>query len=129
MTANQSNQIVKNPNTKKAIAVLERYAKAEAELKKLEADSKAATELIKEAMLEQNIQKLTIDMPGLTGYITLAERTSYKATDLDAVSDELKKSVLDTDKVKAKVTLTGELPEGVEELKTQYVTKKLKVVE
>ena len=36
MTVNQSNQLAKNPNTKKAIAVLEKFAKLEAQYKAME---------------------------------------------------------------------------------------------
>ena len=128
MTANQSNSLVKNPNTKKALAVLQKFATLETQYKSLEKDAKAATELIKEAMINQGVQKIDIDLPGLTGYITLAERTSYKAEDLEEVADEFKKPTLDTDKVKAQATLTGELPAGVVESKTQYITKKFKAV-
>lgn len=129
MTTNQSNALAKNPNTKKAIAVLQKFAKKEAEFKALEKESKAATELIKEAMIEQGITKIDVDLPGITGYITLAERKSYKAEDLTAVSDDFLKQALDTTKVAAAVTLKGQLPDGVTESKTQYITKKFKAVE
>ena len=129
MTQNQSVQLVKNPNTKKAIAVLGKFAQLETQYKAMEKEAKAATELIKEAMIAGGVDKVTIDAPGLTGYITLAERTSYKADDLDEVADEFKKPALDTEKVKAQAVLTGELPAGVSESKTQYITKKFKVVE
>lgn len=129
MTQNQSTQLVKNPNTKKAIAVLGKFAQLETQYKAMEKEAKAATELIKEAMIAGGVDKVTIDAPGLTGYITLAERTSYKADDLDEVADEFKKPALDTEKVKAQAVLTGELPAGVSESKTQYITKKFKVVE
>lgn len=129
MTANQSAQLVKNPQTKKAIAVLERYAKAEAQLKALEEESKQATELIKEAMIAGGVDKITLDSDTLQGYITLAERTNYKAEDLSQVDEKYLKQSLDTAKVKAEAVLTGQLPAGVEESKTQYITKKIKVVE
>ncbi len=129
MTANQSAQLVKNPNTKKAMAVLARFAKKELAYKEAEKEAKAATELIKEAMIAGGVDKVTIDIPGFTGYITLAERTTYKAEDLSEVSDEYLKQALDTDKVKAQAVLSGQLPAGVVESKTQYVTKKFKVVE
>lgn len=129
MTANQSNQIVKNPNTKKAMAVLQKFAKLEGEYKALEKEAKAASDLIKEAMIEANVPRIEIDMPGLTGYITLAERTNYKAEDIMEVEAKYLKSVLDTDKVKAEAVLTGKLPDGVTESKTQYITKKFKAVE
>ena len=126
MTANQSAQLVKNPNTKKAIQVLQNFAKTEATYKAAEKQAKEATELIKEAMIEAGVPKIEINLPGLTGYITLAERTNYKADDLNEVGDNWLKSVLDTDKVKATRTLTGQLPAGVVESKTQYITKKFK---
>lgn len=129
MTQKQSTQLVKSPNTKKALQTLKRFAELEAEYKALEKESKKATELIKDTMIEQGIDKVNIDMPGLTGYITLAERVSYKAEDLDMVEDKYLKSALDTSKVKAEVVLTGKLPEGVTETRTQYITKKLKTEE
>lgn len=127
MTANQSNQLVKNPNTKKAIAVLRKFAELETQYKALEKEAKAATEQIKDAMIEANVPKIDIDMPGLTGYITLAERISYKAEDISEVDEQYTKRALDTDKVKAQATLTGQLPVGVVESKSQYITKRFKV--
>lgn len=126
MTVNQSNQIVKNPNTKKAIAVLQKFAAKEAAYKAAEKEAKEATELIKQAMIDANVPKIEIDMPGLTGYITLAERISYKAEDIEAVDEKYLKPTLDTAKVKAEATLTGSLPAGVTETSTQYITKKFK---
>ena len=126
MTVNQSNQLAKNPNTKKAIAVLEKFAKLEAEYKAMEKESKEAVELIKQAMIDNNITKIEVDTDNYTGYITLAERVSYKADDIDLVSATFIKPTLDTTKVKSQMTLTGILPDGVTESKTQYITKKLK---
>lgn len=126
MTANQSTQIVKNPNTKKAIAILQRFAAKEAAYKAAEKEAKEATELIKNAMIEAGVPKIEIDLPNVTGYITLAERTNYKADDIEQVPAEYTKLALDTDKVKAQAVLTGQLPVGVVESKTQYITKKFK---
>lgn len=126
MTQNQTNQLVKNPNTKKAIAVLQKFATLESSYKAAEKEAKEATELIKTAMIEAGVPKIEVDLPGLTGYITLAERTNYKADDLSEVPEEFTKPALDTDKVKAQHTLTGQLPVGVVESKTQYITKKFK---
>lgn len=128
MTANQSNQLVNSPSTKKAIAILERYAKAEAALKELEEESKQAVELIKQSMIQSDTQKIVIDTPVVKGYITLATRTNFKAEDIDEVADEYKKSVLDTDKIKAQYTLKKELPSGVVQTETQFITKKLTLV-
>lgn len=129
MTANQTNQLVKNPNTKKAIAVLHKFATLEATYKAAEKEAKEATELIKNAMIEAGVPKIEIDLPNLTGYITLAERTNYKADDITQVAEQYTKPTLDTDKVKAQAVLTGQLPAGVVESKTQYITKKFKAVE
>lgn len=129
MTANQTNQLVKNPNTKKAIAVLQKFAAVEANYKAAEKEAKQATELIKQAMIDAGVPRIEVDLPDLTGYITLAERTNYKAEDLSEVPEEFTKPALDTDKVKAQHTLTGQLPVGVVESKTQYITKKFKAVE
>lgn len=129
MTQNQTNQLVKNPNTKKAIAVLQKFAAVEANYKAAEKEAKAATELIKQAMIDAGVPRIEVDLPDLTGYITLAERTNYKAEDLSEVPEEYTKPALDTDKVKAQHTLTGQLPVGVVESKTQYITKKFKAVE
>lgn len=126
MTEKQSNAIVKNPNTKKAMVILQKFAAIETQYKTAEKEAKAATELIKEAMIEAGVPKIDIDMPGLTGYITLAERTTYKAEDIMEVEAKYLKSVLDTDKVKAETVLTGNLPDGVVESKTQYLTKRFK---
>lgn len=126
MTANQSATLVKNPHTKKALAVLQKFAATEAAYKAAEKEAKAATELIKEAMIAGGVSKIDIDLPEFTGYITLAERTTYKADDIEQVAEQYIKPALDTEKVKAQHTLTGQLPVGVVESKTQYITKKFK---
>jgi hypothetical protein len=128
MTTNQSNQIVKNPHTKKAMAVLAKFAQLDVQYKALEAEAKEATELIKNAMIDAGVPKIDIDMPGYTGYITLAERTTYKADNIDEVAEKYIKPSLDTAKVKAEAVLTGQLPVGVSESKTQYITKKFKAI-
>lgn len=129
MTAKQSNQIVTNPNTKKAIAVLRKFAELEVTYKELEKESKAAVEQLKEAMIENNIPKIEFDpeLTGISGYVTLAERINYKVESIADVQPKFLKKVLDTDKVKASATLTGELPKGVSESRTQFITKKIKV--
>lgn len=128
MTMNQTTQLVSNPNTKKAIAVLERFARLEAEYKSLEEESKKATELIKEAMIAGGVDKITLDSETIQGYITLAERVNYSADDLSEVDEKYLKPALDTTKVKAEAVLTGSLPAGVTESRTQYITKKIKLV-
>jgi len=129
MTSNQSAILVRNPHTKKAMAVLTKFAKMEAEYKALEKEAKEANELIKQAMIAGGVDKVVIDMPGWEGYITLAEKTTYKTENIGAVDIQYTKLALDTDKVKAEKTLKGVLPSGVIETKTQYITKKIKEVE
>jgi len=124
MTEKQSVQLVKNPNTKKAMTVLTAFAKLETHYKQMEKAAKEAAEQIKDAMIEAGVQRID----GEWGYITLAERTNYKAEDLEAIDQKYLKFTLDTTKVKAEATLTGKLPKGVVESKTQYITKKLKEV-
>lgn len=131
MTANQSTQLVKNPNTKRAVAALKKYAKLEMQLKAAEKEAKEATETIKQAMIDGNVDKITFDpeLTGISGYITLAERTNYKVTDIDELDDKFKKMTVDTEKVKAQHVLTNELPAGIEVTKTQYITKKIQAAE
>ena len=130
MTTNQSTSIIKNPNTKKAVAALKRYAKAEAQLKAMEKDAKEANEQIKEAMIAAGVDRIELDPEltgGISGYITLATRKNYKVLDLEELDDQFKSLKADTDKIKAQHTLTGELPAGVETSETQYITKKIKL--
>lgn len=131
MTTNQSNALVKNPNTKRAVAALKKYAKAEATLKALEKEAKAANEDIKQAMIDQGVERIEFDpeLTGLKGYITLASRKNYKVVDADELDDEFKTLSPDTAKIKAHETLTGDLPAGVEISETQYITKKIEVAE
>lgn len=130
MTTNQTNAIIKNPNTKKAVAVLTKFAKLEAEYKAMEKESKEASKLILDAMVENGVEKINFDpASGIEGFITLAERIGYKAEDIDEVDDQFKKSALDSTKIKAQATLTGELPEGISETRSHYIIKKFKVVE
>ena len=131
MTTNQSAAIIKNPNTKKAVAALKKYAKLETQLKAAEKEAKAATDQIKQAMIDGNVERIEFDpaLTGIKGYITLAERTNYKVTDLDELDDQFKSLTADTAKIKAQHTLTGELPAGVETSKTQYITKKIELAD
>lgn len=108
----------------KSLVALRKFAKAEAKLAELKAKHDEVLEQIKQAMIDNDVTKLEGDW----GYITLAERSTYKATDLSEVPDEFLKQTLDTTKVKASATLSGILPAGVVVSKTQYITKKLKEV-
>ena len=65
------------------------------------------------------------------GSITIAEKTTYVATDkeLTGVPTKFIKKVLDTQKVSAQVKLSGKLPKGVEAKDTKYLTKRIKIKE
>lgn len=129
MTTKQSQQLVRNPNTKKAIALLQKFAELETQYKAMEKEAKDARSFITEAMVEAGVPKIEdIELPGFTGFITLAERTNYRAEDIEQVPDEFIKPALDTTKVKAHATLTGQLPDGVSESKTQYIIPKFKEI-
>lgn len=108
----------------KSLVALRKFATAEAELKVLKEKHDTVIEQVKAAMIENGVQRIDGDW----GYITLAERTTYKAEDIGEVDEKYIKPSLDTAKVKAEAVLTGNLPAGVTETKTQYITKKLKDV-
>lgn len=120
LTEKQANALALNPDTKKAVAVLQKFAEAEATLKMLEAQKKEAEKMILEAMVNNGVQKVSGDW----GYITLATRKTFKQT--GDVQPKFLKKALDTTKVNAHYTLKGELPAGVELNETQYLTKKIK---
>lgn len=120
MTEAQANQLAKSPATKKALAVLTKFAQAEANFKELDIQRKEAEAQVIEAMEANGIDKIT----GEWGYITKAVRKSYKVI-AEEVPAEFSKLALDTKKVAAHVTLTGELPAGIEQNETTYLTKKI----
>lgn len=76
-------------------------------------------ELIKQRMESYDIQKID----GQWGYITMAERKSFKAT--GRVSAGFLKSVLDTEKVKGYFGIYKKLPAGVTLSTTKYLAKKI----
>lgn len=108
----------------KSLVALRKFVALESQLKEAKEQHDAVIEKIKNAMIANGVQRIDGDW----GYITLAERTIYKAEDIDRVSPEYLKKALDTSRVKAQAVLTGQLPAGVTESKTQYITKKLKDV-
>lgn len=109
----------------KSLNALRKFAATEARLKALKEKHDMIVDQVKVAMIENGVTRIDGDW----GYITLAERTTYKADDIEAVAEKFIKPALDTTKVKAEAVLTGKLPAGVSESKTQYITKKFKEVE
>jgi hypothetical protein len=117
MTTKQSDLLVAKPETKKALAVIQKFAAQEKAFKALEAEKKEAEKTILEAMVANDVVKLEGDW----GYITRATRKTYSGSNPDFM-----KSVLDTTKVAAHVTLNGDMPEGITQNETTYITKKFK---
>jgi len=117
MTTKQSDLLATKPETKKALAVLQKFAAQEKAFKALEIQKKEAEATLLQAMIDNDIVKLE----GEWGYVTKAVRKTFKG-----FNEEFTKTVLDTTKVNAHVTLTGSLPEGIEQSETQYITKKFK---
>jgi hypothetical protein len=97
-----------------------RYISLQKDLKELEAELDDQWKSLQSAMEANGVTKID----GEWGSITLASRKNYK--EVGDVSDEFKKTVLDTTKVGAHATLNGELPEGIEVSETNYIVKKFK---
>jgi predicted metal-dependent peptidase len=91
-------------------------------LKETETKLKATWKNVETAMIENNVKSIK----GEWGSITIADRTNYKASDLEEVPRKFIKKALDTKKVQAHQDLTGELPKGVTESHTKYLTKRIK---
>lgn len=108
----------------KSLNALRKFAATEKRLKALKEKHDMIVDQVRVAMIENGVTRIDGDW----GYITLAERTTYKADDIDRVSPQYTKKTLDTAKVKAQAVLTGEVPAGITESKTQYITKKFKEI-
>ena len=108
----------------KSLVALRKFVTAEAKLKELKIKHDEVIEQVRTTMEENGVERIDGDW----GYITLATRTTYKAGDLSEVDDIYLKSALDTTKVKAQAVLTGELPAGVTESTSNYITKKFREV-
>lgn len=106
----------------KSLVALKKFAKAETELKELKAKHDEVIAQVQKAMEDNGVQKIDGDW----GSITLAERNTYKAVEMDEVPAEFVKPALDTAKVKAHNVLTGDLPTGVAVTTTKYLVKRFK---
>jgi hypothetical protein len=97
----------------------------EAQLKQLKADEariKKTWKDLEKVMVDSDFKSIKGDW----GSITIADRTVYKAEDLDEVPKKFLKRTLDTSKIKAHAVMIGELPKGVTESHTKYLTKRIK---
>lgn len=92
------------------------------ELKDAETQIKATWKQVESVMIEHDIKSIKGDW----GSITIAERTNYKAEDLDAVPSKFLKKALDTNKIAAAFKLENKLPKGITTSVTQYLTKRIK---
>lgn len=93
-------------------------------LKDLEKDIKATWKHVEKAMIDNDVKSIKLN--DNRGSITIAERTNYKAADLDEVPKKFIKKALDTEKVKSYAVMMGELPKGISESHTKYLTKRIK---
>ena len=95
-------------------ALLTNYAKNYLAVKQIEKDMKAEVAKLKEVMIENNV--LNIDNGEYS--LTLSPVYGVAVTDIKKVPEDFTKLTLDTKKTNAHVTLTGELPAGVERTTT-----------
>ncbi len=83
-------------------------------------------------MIENNIEKINLKSNDGKDYIRITTRNTYKVADLEAVPEEYKKEVVkievDMAEVKADAELSGDLPEGIELVTTQFLQKKISSV-
>lgn len=105
MTTMQVNDLVLSHDQRQ---LLTNYAKNYLAVKQLEKEMKAEVAKIKEVMVNNNVKEIENGEYRLT----LSEVKGFKQ--VGDVPEEFTKVVLDTAKVGAHVTLTGNVPDGVE---------------
>lgn len=89
--------------------------------KQLEEYDREIREEVLKAMQDNDVLSIKND----TYTITRAVRRTYSA-DLDTVSKKYTKRVLDTQKCATHAKLYGELPKGISESQTEYITWRAK---
>ena len=105
-----------------AVALQQEIADKVAELKEVQSKIDDTWKSVEKQMIDNNIKSVK----GEWGSLTIAERTNYKAEDIDLVPKKFIKKTLDTKKVSAAEQLTGELPKGITASQTKFLTKRLK---
>jgi len=105
-----------------AVALQNEISGKIAELKATQTKIDETWKRVEEQMIEHNVKSVKGDW----GSLTIAERTTYKADDIEAVPRKFIKKTLDTKKVAAVAQLEGDLPKGVSSSVTKYLTKRLK---
>lgn len=88
----------------------------------VQAEIDATWAVVRERMEKYHVTKLSGDW----GYITMAERKSFKAT--GKVAPRFFKLVLDSTKVSAYEKIAGHLPTGVDQTTTKFLQKRIKEV-
>lgn len=106
----------------KAVALQLEVSAKVAELKSAQKQIDETWDAVEQAMIDNNIKSIKGDW----GSLTIAERNTFRAEDIDTVPRKFIKKALDTRKVDAHMKLTGELPKGVTSSQTRYLTKRIK---
>lgn len=88
----------------------------------VQAEIEATWAVVRERMDKYDVTKLSGDW----GYITMAERRSFKAT--GKVAPRFFKQTLDSTKVSAYEKISGHLPAGVDQSSTKFLQKRIKEV-
>jgi len=105
-------------------ALLTNYAKNYLAVKQIEKDMKAEVAKLKEVMIENNV----LEINNGEYILTLSPVNGVKQIEGGEVAEEFTKVVLDTAKTNAHVTLTGELPAGVERTVTYKLNAPKEVI-
>lgn len=87
---------------------------------------------LEKEMIDNGIEKINLKSNNGKDYIRITTRNTYKVVDEDLVPEEYKKEVtkveIDMAEIKADAELSGELPEGVELVTSQFLQKKISTV-
>ena len=80
---------------------------------------------VEDQMISNGIKSIKGDW----GSLTIAERTDFKAIDINVVAPRFLKKTLDTTKIRAEFTLKKKLPTGIESTQKMFLQKRLKTNE
>lgn len=118
-----SDQVTKEIQAKvdKTIVLQREIESKISELKEAQDQITATWKTVERVMIDNDIKSVKGDW----GSITIAERTTLKG-DIDVVPAKFIKKAFDAKKAQAHKDLTGELPKGVTESTTKYLTKRIK---
>lgn len=80
-------------------------------------------QVIEDQMINNNIKSIK----DWWGSLTIAERTNYKAPNIDDVPPRFIKKALDTTKISAEFKLKNKLPKGIESSQSLFLQKRIKL--